>query len=113
MPVSQFRTNAISSCIRAVREPNPTQGSALRSERNAGRCSPTAPILADLTVDGSRSRGSFSSRSAKPPAFDRQGSTVDNPIDFNSELRAEALELVKATASLIDTSNPLSPDRHG
>jgi glucose dehydrogenase len=31
----------------------------------------------------------------KPPAFDRQGSTVDNLIDFTPELRAEALEIVK------------------
>ena len=31
----------------------------------------------------------------KPPAFDRQGSTEDNLIDFTPELRAEALEIVK------------------
>ena len=31
----------------------------------------------------------------KPPAFDRQGSTVDNLIDFTPELRAEALAIVK------------------
>jgi quinoprotein glucose dehydrogenase len=31
----------------------------------------------------------------KPPAFDRQGATVDNLIDFTPELRAEALEIVK------------------
>ena len=31
----------------------------------------------------------------KPPAFDRQGSTEDNLIDFTAELRAEALEIVK------------------
>ena len=30
----------------------------------------------------------------KPPAFDRQGATVDNLIDFTPELREEALELV-------------------
>lgn len=31
----------------------------------------------------------------KPPAFDRQGATVDDLIDFTPELRAEALELAK------------------
>src|SRR5207247_8546717 len=31
----------------------------------------------------------------KPPAFDRQGVTVDDLIDFTPELRAEALEIVK------------------
>ena len=30
----------------------------------------------------------------KPPAFDRQGATVDNLIDFTPELRQEALEIV-------------------
>ena len=30
----------------------------------------------------------------KPPAFDRQGATVDNLIDFTPELREEALQLV-------------------
>ncbi len=32
----------------------------------------------------------------KPPAFDRQGSTEDNLIDFTPELRAGALEIVKS-----------------
>jgi quinoprotein glucose dehydrogenase len=31
----------------------------------------------------------------KPPAFDRQGVSVDDLIDFTPELRAEALEIVK------------------
>jgi quinoprotein glucose dehydrogenase len=31
----------------------------------------------------------------KPPAFDRQGVTIDDLIDFTPELRAEALEIVK------------------
>ena len=31
----------------------------------------------------------------KPPAFDRQGATVDNLIDFTPELRQEALEIVE------------------
>ena len=31
----------------------------------------------------------------EPPAFDRQGATEDNLIDFTPELRAEALEIVK------------------
>ncbi len=31
----------------------------------------------------------------KPPAFDRQGVTLDDLIDFTPQLRAEALELVK------------------
>jgi len=31
----------------------------------------------------------------KPPAFDRQGVTVDDLIDFTPQLRAEAVELVK------------------
>ena len=31
----------------------------------------------------------------KPPAFDRQGATEDNLIDFTPELRAEALEIVR------------------
>jgi quinoprotein glucose dehydrogenase len=31
----------------------------------------------------------------KPPAFDRQGVSIDDLIDFTPELRAEALELVK------------------
>ena len=31
----------------------------------------------------------------KPPAFDRQGATVDNLINFTPELRAEALEIVE------------------
>ena len=30
----------------------------------------------------------------KPPAFDRQGATVDNLIDFTPELREEALDIV-------------------
>ena len=32
----------------------------------------------------------------KPPAFDRQGVTIDDLIDFTPELRAEALEIVEA-----------------
>ena len=96
---------------------------------------PTAPILADLTVDGkpikaviqltkqafafvfdrttgkpvwpieerpvppSEVRGERAAKTqpvpTRPPAFDRQGSTVDNLIDFTPELRAEALEIVK------------------
>ena len=31
----------------------------------------------------------------KPPAYDRQGSTIDNLIDFTPELRAEAIEITK------------------
>ena len=31
----------------------------------------------------------------KPPAFDRQGATVENLIDFTPELRAEALEIME------------------
>ena len=31
----------------------------------------------------------------KPPAFDRQGATIENLIDFTPELRAEALEIVE------------------
>ena len=31
----------------------------------------------------------------KPPAFDRQGVSVDDLIDFTPELRAEAVELIK------------------
>jgi len=31
----------------------------------------------------------------KPPAFDRQGATIDNLIDFTPELRQEALEIVE------------------
>ena len=31
----------------------------------------------------------------KPPAFDRQGATVENLIDFTPELREEALEIVE------------------
>ena len=31
----------------------------------------------------------------KPPAFDRQGATVENLIDFTPELRAEALEIAE------------------
>ena len=31
----------------------------------------------------------------KPPAFDRQGATIDNLIDFTPELREEALAIVK------------------
>ena len=31
----------------------------------------------------------------KPPPFDRQGSTMDNLIDFTPELRAEAIEITK------------------
>ena len=31
----------------------------------------------------------------RPPAFDRQGATVENLIDFTPELRAEALEIVE------------------
>ena len=31
----------------------------------------------------------------KPPAFDRQGLTVDDLIDFTPELRAEAIEITK------------------
>ena len=32
---------------------------------------------------------------SKPPAFDRQGLTVDNLIDFTPALRAEAIEITK------------------
>src|SRR6266571_1574288 len=32
---------------------------------------------------------------SKPPAFDRQGATIDNLIDFTPELRAEAIEIMK------------------
>src|SRR5439155_1660675 len=31
----------------------------------------------------------------RPPAFDRQGVTIDDLIDFTPELRAEAIEIVK------------------
>jgi len=31
----------------------------------------------------------------KPPAFDRQGVTIDDLIDFTPELRAEAIEIIK------------------
>ena len=31
----------------------------------------------------------------KPPAFDRQGATIDNLIDFTPQLRAEAVEITK------------------
>ena len=94
---------------------------------------PTAPILADVTVDGRRVRalvqvtkqafayvfdretgkpvwpmeerpvppstvpGERASRTqpfpTRPPAFDRQGITEDDLIDFTPELRAEALEI--------------------
>jgi quinoprotein glucose dehydrogenase len=30
----------------------------------------------------------------KPPAFDYQGVTIDNLIDFTPELRAEAMRIV-------------------
>ena len=46
----------------------------------------------------SRTLGERTSRTqpfpTKPPAFDRQGATVENLIDFTPELRAEALEIV-------------------
>ena len=32
---------------------------------------------------------------SKPPAFDRQGLTVDDLIDFTPQLRAEAIEITK------------------
>ena len=96
---------------------------------------PSAPILADITVDGrpikavvqltkqsfayvfdrvtgkpvwpmverpvpqSTTPGERTSLTqpfpTKPPAFDRQGSTVDNLIDFTPELRAEAIAITK------------------
>ena len=36
----------------------------------------------------------------KPPAVERQGLAIDDLIDFTPELRAEAVELVKATSSV-------------
>ena len=48
-----------------------------RSEIPGERTSPTQPFP------------------TKPPAFDRQGSTEDNLMDFTPELRAEALEIVE------------------
>ena len=97
---------------------------------------PTAPILADITVDGKKiqsvvqlTKQSFAyvfdrvtgkpvwpmvekpvpasdipgERAAltqpfptKPPAFDRQGVSSDDLIDFTPELHAQALEIVKA-----------------
>ena len=96
---------------------------------------PSAPILANLTVDGrdiraviqitkqafvfvfdrvtgepvwpieerpvpqSTTPGEFTSPTqpfpTKPPAFDRQGATIENLIDFTPELHAEALEIVE------------------
>jgi quinoprotein glucose dehydrogenase len=96
---------------------------------------PTAPILADIRVDGkpikavvqltkqafafvfdratgrpvwpieerpvpaSDTPGERTARTqpfpTKPPAFDRQGVTIDDLIDFTPELRAEAVDLVK------------------
>jgi quinoprotein glucose dehydrogenase len=96
---------------------------------------PTAPILADIDVDGKKiqavvqlTKQSFAyvfdrvtgkpvwpivekpvpasdvpgERAAatqpfptKPPAFDRQGVSVDDLIDFTPELRAQALEIIK------------------
>src|SRR4029453_10149716 len=35
----------------------------------------------------------------KPPAFERQGATVDDLIDFTPELRAEALSIFKKYVS--------------
>ena len=97
---------------------------------------PTAPILADITVDGKKiqavvqlTKQSFAyvfdrvtgkpvwpmiekpvpasdipgERAAltqpfptKPPAYDRQGVSVDDLIDFTPELRAQALEAIKS-----------------
>jgi quinoprotein glucose dehydrogenase len=49
----------------------------------------------------------------KPPAFDRQGSTADNLIDFTPELRAEALEIVKRyTTGPIFTPPSITGDGH-
>src|SRR5262249_51357431 len=96
---------------------------------------PTAPILADITVDGrpikavvpltkqsfayvldrvtgkpvwpieeravpqSNVPGERTSATqpipTKPPAYDRQGATLDNLIDFTPQLRAEAVEIAK------------------
>ena len=44
------------------------------------------------SASGTRRRQPFVT---KPPAFDRQGVSVDDLIDFTPELRAEAVELIK------------------
>ena len=50
-------------------------------------------------VDGARASGRRPTQPfpTKPPAFDRQGVSEDDLIDFTPELRAEALEIVKRT----------------
>ena len=59
---------------------------------------PVWPIE-ERPVPQSSTPGEFTSPTqpfpTKPPAFDRQGATVDNLIDFTPELRAEALEIVE------------------
>ena len=59
---------------------------------------PVWPIE-ERPVPQSTTPGEFTSPTqpfpTKPPAFDRQGATIDNLIDFTPELRAEALEIVE------------------
>ncbi|NQV69103.1 MAG: PQQ-binding-like beta-propeller repeat protein [Pseudohongiella sp.] len=51
----------------------------------------------------------------KPAAFDRQGATIDNLIDFTPELRAEALEIVShfVTGPLFTPPSIKSDDPNG
>ena len=53
---------------------------------------PNAPILLDITVDGRPIKAI--AQATKPPAFDRQGLTHDDLIDFTPALKAEAVEIV-------------------
>ncbi|HEY3160806.1 MAG TPA: PQQ-binding-like beta-propeller repeat protein [Vicinamibacterales bacterium] len=72
------------------------QGFAYVFDRVTGK--PVWPIE-ERPVPQSTTPGERTSRTqpfpTKPPAFERQGSTADNLIDFTPELRQEALTIVK------------------
>ena len=72
------------------------QAFAFVFDRATGR--PVWPIE-ERPVPASDTPGERTARTqpfpTKPPAFDRQGVTIDDLIDFTPELRAEAVDLVK------------------
>ena len=70
-------------------------GLRARSRRPASRCGRSSSGRCRRRPCLARRASPTQPFPTKPPAFDRQGITEDDLIDFTPELRAEALEIVK------------------
>lgn len=81
--------------VKALAQPT-KQGFLFVLDRTNGK--PVWPIV-EHKVEAGDVPGEWYSKTqpfpTKPPAYDRQGVTIDDLIDFTPELRAQAIELVK------------------